>query len=257
MRKFILIAVALIALVGTAVSEDAVQKDPNKLFYSANNLYEKREYEKALDEYKKILDMGIASGPLYYNIGNCYFKMGKLGYAILFYDKARRVMPQDVDLKSNLSYARSLVEASSSADIPRRNPFERLVKAPFRNFSLNRIAVMALVFYLLFIALQIIVIVNPVFAKKTRLLYAAALLFFVISLGAFAMRYYDDEILKKGIVVQRDVDSKYEPIDKANTFYKLQEGERVSVLNTRDGWRRVKRIDGKTGWVRQEAVEEI
>lgn len=256
MKKSILTIIAFLFITAVAFCEEPKSLDQNKLFYSANSAYEKRDYEKALDEYKKILDMGIESGALYYNIGNCYFKMGKLGYAILFYDKAKRIIPQDGDLKSNLDYARSLV-TSSSVDAPRKNPLVSLIKAPFMDLNLNGIAIFALILYLIFIMLQITGIVNPMFAKKMRLVYAAVFLFFVISLVALAIRYYDEDIVKRGVVVQKNIECKYEPIDKSNIFYKLQEGEKVLVLKTRDGWRQVRRLDGKTGWVRQEAVGEI
>ena len=78
-----------------------------------------------------------------------------------------------------------------------------------------------------------------------------------VNLGAFAIRFYDEKILHRGIVVEKDVECKYEPIDKSTTFYRPQEGEFVAVVKTRDGWRQIKRIDGKVGWVKQEAVEEI
>ena len=78
--------------------------------------------------------------------------MGKLGYAILYYAKARRLMPYDSDLKSNLNYARSLV-GNSTADIPRKNPVVTFIKTPFRDFNFNAIAISALIMYLIFIAL--------------------------------------------------------------------------------------------------------
>lgn len=256
MKKLILTAIIFISLAGILSAEDGSLQDPNKLFYSANSLYEKRDYTKALEEYNKVLAMGIESGPLYYNVANCYFKSGKLGYAILYYEKARRIMPQDGDLKANLDYAKSLV-ASSALDIPRRNPIISLVKAPFKDFNLNAIALWTLIIYLIFVALQITGIVNPVIGKKTRLLYAAFLALLILNLGAFAVRYYDEAIVRRGVVVKKDVEAKYEPIDKSTTFYKLQEGNRVSILKTRDGWRQVRRIDGKAGWVSLDAVEEI
>ena len=100
-------------------------------------------------------------------------------------------------------------------------------------------------------------IINPVFGKKIRLVSVLAAIAFFLNLGAFAIRYYDEDMLKRGIVVQKDADCKYEPIDKSTTFYRLQEGDEVSVIKTRGGWRQVKRSDGKIGWVAQEAVEEI
>ncbi len=272
MKNFILATVLLLSLVcaasaedekpidtSTPLSIDAEQRrgiDPGKLFYSANTLYEKREYGKALEEYNKILGLGIDSGALYYNMGNSYFKLGKLGLAILYYAKARRLMPYDSDLKANLNYARSLVE-TSTADVPRKNPVVTLIKTPFRDFNFNTILVSALIIYLIFIMLQIAGIFNPIFAKKTKVLSVILLIFFIVNLGAFSIRYYDEKILHRGIVVQKDVECKYEPIDKSTTFYRLQEGDLVVVIKTRDGWRQVRRVDGKVGWVSQSAVEEI
>ena len=256
MNKFVLIAIAFFSLVGIAIAEDEKPMDPNKLFYSANNSYEKREYGKAIEEYNKILDLDIDSGPLYYNMGNSYFKSGKLGLAILYYAKARRLMPYDSDLKANLNYARSLIE-TQSAEAPRKNPVVTFIKIPFRDFNFNTILISALILYLLFIILQIVGIFNPVFAKKTRFVSIILLFVLAVNLAAFAIRFYDEKILHRGIVVEKNVECKYEPIDKSTTFYRLQEGDFVAVLTTRDGWRQIKRVDGKVGWVKQESVEEI
>jgi tetratricopeptide (TPR) repeat protein len=256
MKKLILAIAVIVSLTGIVRAESEKPPDPGKLFYAANALYEKRDYTKALEEYSKILELKVDSGYLYYNIGNCYFKLNKLGYAILFYEKARRLIPQDGDLKANLKYAQSLI-AASMIDMPRKNPFITLIKAPFKDFSLNAIAVSTLIAFLLLIMLQISIIVNPVLIKKTGILYAVLLALLLISFGAFAIRYYDEEVLRRGIVVQKGAECKYEPIDSSTTFYRLQEGNEVSVIKTRDGWRQIKRIDGKVGWVRQPAVEEI
>ena len=256
MKKIILITFLFLSMACAASAEDEKPLDPNKLFYSANSLYEKREYAKALEEYNKVLAFGIDSGPLYYNMGNSYFKLGKVGYAILYYAKAWRLMPYDSDIRTNLNYARSLV-GNPAVDIPRKNPVVTLIKAPFRDFNFNAILISALIIYLIFIILQIAGIFNPLFAKKAKAVSIIVLILLIVNLGAFAIRYYDEKMLHRGIVVQKDVECKYEPIDKSTTFYRLQEGDPVAVIKTRDGWRQVRRIDGKVGWVKQESVEEI
>ncbi|MFA5143829.1 MAG: tetratricopeptide repeat protein [Candidatus Omnitrophota bacterium] len=258
MKKIILTAICLILLGGALFAQGNTDKDsdPNKPFYLANSLYEKRDYEKALQEYNRVISMGIESGNLYYNMANSYFKLGKLGYAILFYEKAKQLMPQDSDLKANLDYAKSLV-AGSGVDVPRKNPIVTLVKTPFVSLSLNAISVSAIIIYLVLTGLLIAGILKPGLFRKARLIYAAVVIIFIMNVGAFAIRYYDEELLRRGVVVGKNTECKYEPIDKSTTFYKLQEGDEVSILKTRDGWRRIKRIDGKAGWVRQEAVEEI
>jgi len=258
MRKFILSAILLLVLSGTACpeSEQNAAADPNKLFYSANALYEKREYTKALDEYRKIPDVGVDSAHLYYNMANSCFKLGKLGYAILYYEKAKRIMPQDSDLKQNLEYARSLV-SGPSYQVPQKKFVISLIKAPFKEFNLNTLTIVMLAAYLLLFLFQTFSVLNPIVAKKVRILHVMAVIIFLMSLGAFAIRYYDEEFLRRGVVVAKNAECRYEPIDKSTVFYKLQEGDDVLISKTRDGWTQIKRGDGKIGWVNADAVGEI
>ncbi|MFH0764684.1 MAG: tetratricopeptide repeat protein [Candidatus Omnitrophota bacterium] len=257
MKKIFLITCAMINL--TAVSlfcDDQKKGDPNQLFYNANSLYEKRDYEKAAAEYLKILDFGIENPGLYYNIGNTYFKLGRVGRAILFYERAKRLSPQDADLKSNLAYARSFVGSSSSGAEGRSMAAKFIAKA-FEDFNLNAIAIAALVIYLIVIGLQVLFLFNNLLAKRVMALYIAVLAIFIVSVSAFGLRFYSEEVLRHGVVVAKEADCKYEPIDKAMTYYKLQEGDEVTILNTRSGWSQIERPDGKIGWVVADSVEEI
>jgi tetratricopeptide (TPR) repeat protein len=231
-------------------------KDPQSLFYRANSLYEKRDYEKASEEYAKILNIDSESGPLYYNIGNTFFKMGKTGYAILAYKKAERLMPGDSDLKSNLAYAQSLTEDSALQALP-LNKLAWLFKFPFREYNLNTAAITLIVLYIVLIATALIGIIIPGFKRRLAFLFYSVLAGFLVTLGAFSVRYYDEEVLDRGIVVVKETECKYEPIDKSNDYYKLKEGQEVLILNTRNGWRHIKRLDGKMAWVKSDAVEEI
>lgn len=43
---------------------------------------------------------------------NAYFKLGNKGKAILNYERALQLLPRDADVKSNLVYARSLIEGN-------------------------------------------------------------------------------------------------------------------------------------------------
>ena len=254
-RKYILIAV-IFAFSPGHVAAQAAPDDPGRLFYKANSLYESREFEKAAEEYQKILDTGIESGPLYYNLGNAYFKMGKIGNAILSYKKAQRIMPADSDLKSNLAYAQSLTEDSGLQSVG-PNKFVWLAKIPFREFTLNGVARILISLYLLIIALIIGGTISPVFRRRATFIFYPLLILLVVTISAFSVRYYEEEVLARGIVVAKEAECKYEPIDKSTTYFTLKEGQEVLILNTRNGWRRIRRIDGKLAWVKGDAVEEI
>jgi len=253
-KKYAPIMVFLTLCLNISIAEE-ISGDPGHLFYKANSLYEKREYDKAIEGYRKILDQGLESGQLYYNMGNAYFKTGKTGYAILCYKKAARLMPADSDLKSNLSYAQSLTNDSA---LQQSNPnrFAWLVKIPFKEFTLNGIARILMIFYLILAGLIIGGMVSHTFRRRATFIFYPALILFLLALAGFSARYYDEEMLTHGIVVAKSVECKYEPIDKSTTYFTLKEGQEVLVLKTRNGWRRIKRLDGKLAWVKSDVVEE-
>ncbi len=256
MKRIALIAILFLFLSAPLFGENTVPKDPNQLFYRANTYYAERDYVKALEAYDLILGMGLESGNLYYNIGNSFSKLGKTGYAMLFYEKANRIIPQDGDLKSNLAYAKSLAP-DSGFQVPAKNPVIRIIKRPFRDSNLNAITISATIGYLIVVLGLALFILNPILLRKFRLVFAILIIIFLLNVGAFALRYYDEEMLRYGIVVQKEVDCKYEPIDKSTTYYKLQEGAEVLILTTRDDWRKIRRLDGKISWVKKEAVGGI
>jgi len=102
-----------------------------------------------------------------------------------------------------------------------------------------------------------IFIANPFAARRLKIPIFLLAILFLAGLSASLARYVDERILKHGIVVQKDVACKYEPIDKSTTYYTLREGGDVRILNTRDGWSQIARPDGKAGWVKKDAVEKI
>lgn len=251
-----IVLVILACLAGTVSCQDAKREDPNQLFYTGNHYYQNQDYIKAVEEYLKILDMGIENGPVYYNIGNSFLKLGKYGHAILCYEKAKRLMPHDSDLKSNLAYARSLVDDMPDEET-RTNPLIRIISRSYSDVSLGFISAITLGSYLALLFLIAAIIIYPFLGRWLGPVAFIVGLLFVVNVTAFGVRYYQEVVVKHGIIVQKSVDVKYEPIDKSTTFYKLREGNGVVVLKTKDLWRRVRRHDGKAGWIARDAVEEI
>jgi len=256
MTKYVLTVLILLSCFISCAYAEEFPDDAARLFYSANSLYEKREFDKAIEDYQKMIDQGIESGPLYYNLGNAYFKSGKTGYAILYYKKAARLMPADSDLKSNLSYAQSLTEDSGLQPVA-QNKFTWAMNIPFKEFTLNGVARILIIMYLLVMSLLAGGIVSPVFKRRATFIFYPVLILFLLSLAGFSVRYYSEEVLTHGIVVAKEAECKYEPIDKSTTYFTFREGQEVLVLKTRNGWRRIRRLDGKLAWVKSDAVEEI
>ena len=56
------------------VNQDSI----TNTFEEANKLYNQSEYQLSIDKYLEIVDTGYHSSELYFNLGNCYYKMKEL-----------------------------------------------------------------------------------------------------------------------------------------------------------------------------------
>ena len=112
MRIFLCVVIIYMVLLTNPIAASAYdsKEDLTNVFVEANQLYSETSFKEAVTLYEKILDTGYESAPLYYNLGNNYFKIGSLGKAILSYERSKRLNPGDGDLISNLDFAYSLVK---------------------------------------------------------------------------------------------------------------------------------------------------
>ena len=77
--------------------------DAETLWTQANEAYLNSDYAGAVRLYESILDEGLFSMKLYYNLANAYFKTGEIGKSILFYKRALILSPSNDDIRHNLS----------------------------------------------------------------------------------------------------------------------------------------------------------
>src|SRR6478752_6354144 len=77
-------------------------------FDKANNLYRNNQFELAAKAYESILKEKKHSAELYFNLGNCYYKMNKVAPAIFNYEKALLLSPNDKAVQNNLKFAKKM-----------------------------------------------------------------------------------------------------------------------------------------------------
>jgi tetratricopeptide (TPR) repeat protein len=223
------------------------------LFYQGNASYGEEDFESAISYYESALDLGYKSAHLYYNLGNAYFKNGYLGKAILNYLRAKQLMPQDADLRSNLNYAQSRIKGGIV--IPERKWLARIFFRLTDSFSLDQITMLSAILYFILAGLVICFII----VKNIRriLTYACAFIFFllVFSLVIFYVQFRETVVQKKAVIMTQTSDSKFEPFDDATTFFTLYEGESVVVMTSRKNWVKIRRVDGKQGWIKKSDIE--
>ena len=103
-----LLALCLLVLLPLARPTPCPAQPTARAFIAALEAYKQGDFRQAIDQWKSLADSGIANGKLYYNLGNAYLKNNDLGHALLWYERALILMPNDPDLRFNYEYARSL-----------------------------------------------------------------------------------------------------------------------------------------------------
>lgn len=78
--------------------------DVNALADSAQVLYDKGSYRLALENYQKLEAQNVLDSELFYNIGNCFTRLGDLGHAKLYFERALLFSPNNVDAQHNLDW---------------------------------------------------------------------------------------------------------------------------------------------------------
>ena len=235
-------------LYGAQVSKDeALSK-----FVEAGLAYKYGRYSEASHIYEKIIQSGWESGSLYYNLANSYFKQDLIGYALVNYERAKRIIPRDMDLKANFRFAMTFVD--SPYKNPRRTIGQKLLEQHMDMFTLDELAILL---YILGVLIGLFYLVSSSLKwssqQKILLFYFLGILFLFYTFG-FVFKYSSE--INRGIITESTV-SKFEPRDIATIHFELNAGEHIKIIKIEGVWVKIERYDGKIGWIRKEKMQNI
>ncbi len=244
------VALLLAALVAAAVP--ARGDTPNTIFFHANALYGDEHYAEAAAEYEHLLATGLESGPLYFNLGNAYFKAGDIGHAVLAYERARRLMPGDPDLQANLRFAREGVP-------PDEPPLVARLFFPLASrLASDTLLRLASALYVAVMLLAIGRRLAPPFERVAgcATIAVAALLLVVGSSAAY--RVLSVDLPAYAVVVDpQGATVRFEPSPGGTAHFAVKTGAVLRVLSSRDQWAQVERPDGTRGWIAAETIARL
>ncbi len=229
----------------------------DELMTEANNAYLKKNYTAAIADYEKIINNGYISPELYYNLGNAYFRVGKLGYAILYYEKALKLAPDDEDIIYNLKIANARI-VDKIKEVP------QLFLIKWWNIIITSVSVsgwltLVLVFYLL-----LLFSIGLFFLSKKIKLQREAFLTGIISLALLFLsvvflysRINKETSSQYGVLLEPSETVKVSPDPKGEDAFVIHEGTKFKIEDELENWAKIKLADGKVGWVNESVIGKI
>ncbi len=235
------------------------QENPSAetLFDNATSLYNDGKYEEATENYLAILDRGLHSAAVYYNLGNSYYKLNRIPESIYYYEKALQLSPDDQDVKNNLAFARNMT-IDAIEPLPQTG-LSRFWNNLTGNFHYNTwagiaiaLAFLTAIFFLCYYYLSSSV--------KKRIFFVASIAAVACLTGSVYIAYFQfhkNTNTKFAIVFAKESQVKSEPNSRSEQAFLLHSGTKVQILETLDDWKHIKLADGKTGWLPREDVKEL
>ena len=245
----------LTARLPAVASLDEIPADT--LWARANAAYSNGSYREAIALYETLLSEGVHSDKLYYNLGNSWFKQGRMGKAILNYNRALLLDPMDEDTQYNLAMANARIVDKIDA-VP-----EFFLKGWLRDLGLllssNAWAVLGLVFLgLTFAAVILWLLSNTLTLRKVGFYGGLLSLFFCLACTFYA-HFQRTRLLysPEAVVMNLVAPVKSSPGSGSKDIFVLHEGTKVRMLERLDGWTEIVLSDGNKGWITSNAIEAI
>ena len=224
----------------------------------ADALYEKGNYEEAAAAYEALLKVEGLAAEVYYNLGNCYYKLDKIPFAVLNYERALLLDPGDGDIRANLALARG---KTVDKVVP---PSEMFFVTWWRDLtncmSMDSWTIVGFsAFILMLIGILVYRFVPQLLARKIGF-YSAMFLFALVIIANFAAfsQHRDLTHRNTAVILAPSVVVKSSPSDRSTDLFLIHEGSKVEILdNSMKEWMEVKFEEGKQGWIPVNVAEII
>jgi tetratricopeptide (TPR) repeat protein len=233
------------------ISQADTGKPAVEQFFEANQAYKNNQFQLAAEGYLRLIEAGFENGHLYYNLGNTYFRLGELGKAVLYYERAALLIPRDDDLAFNLSNARN----QTQDDVPYPEVSSINTFLGLDSINLYEALFAFTLLYIIFFS----ILCFRLFKKPEWLYYLSIFLAIMISVGAvaFVLKWYGTVNDNRAVVLVKELEVRAGPDTKDTLLFKIHEGTIVHYDRVEDGWVLMRLSKDKRGWVRDNQLERI
>ncbi|MCK5742915.1 MAG: tetratricopeptide repeat protein [Chlorobi bacterium] len=254
MKHFIALIITMLILINTV---PATANEADKKFVEAGKNYQAAEFQIAAELYEEIADNGYKTAEIYYNLGNAYFKLKRNSEAILNYERALKISPDDEDIIFNLNIA-NLKIVDKFEVVPEFFVWEYIghIRSLMSGNGWSFFAV--LMIWLSAGSFALYYFMSSTGVKKIFLMVSFLALVSAASGFVFAGQQTGEELSNNtGIIFSTNVYVKNSPDDSGTDLFILHEGTKVELIDEVGEWRRIKLPNGSKGWLQGNTIEII
>ena len=251
------VLLALITLLFAATTATAAPAKVAITKVDADKEYAKGNYLQASKDYSDLLKVG-ESVELYYNLGNCYYRLGNITKSIIAYEKAHRLSPSDRDVTFNLEFVRE--KTIDKIERQEKNFFSAGYTMLQNLMDMDAWARLSIVAFFACLGMAMLFLLGRDEWMRKLGFYVALLSVFVFvfsTLFAWQQKHNFDA-RDRAVVVAPSASVKLTPSDSSADAVVVHEGTAVQIVDrTMSDWYSVKLDDGKEGWLKRNSLEII
>ncbi|MBO5822488.1 MAG: tetratricopeptide repeat protein [Lentisphaeria bacterium] len=222
-------------------------------FAAANAAFDRGDYTKAAEEYRRALQSDQLSVPLLYNLGCTEFKLGNYPEARVWFSRAKLLAPGDLEVRANLKLTEEKLQLSPADDAGSfTSHLTTLRDSLFRPDQYLAAAGIG------FFILCLIIILRGCGSSALRWSGAGVLLFMIVlallaALGQADSSYSPSQLILTG----KTIELRSLPVENSGTVLKkITPGVSAVMIEKRGAWLRIV-CDDTGGWIHETQAMQV
>jgi tetratricopeptide (TPR) repeat protein len=216
------------------------------LFTQANTEYENRSYSEAISLYDSIILNGLESTELYYNLGNCYYKIQDWANAIWHYEKSLKLNTTNKNTSHNLQLTKLRL-------IDQIEPIPQLFYKKWRKnlvhlLSTKKWQTLALLCIWIILIIQLL---NRFLNYKKKYFTAFFNALTLILLLITYSSYQENHSKTEAIIFSSSVVVNSAPTENSTNLFSLHSGTKVELIEQIGTWINITLKNGNSGWIKK------
>lgn len=225
-----------------------------ELYKSANEFYKAKQFAQSAEQYEKILAQGYKTAEVYYNLGNCYYKTKAISKAILNYERAIKLSPDDEDIRHNLK----LAELNT---IDKIQPLQQIgIVIWWNDFTASNSSKVWGIIAAIALWIAVLVFALSIYFGRRKMFYLLSFLLFVFSVSFLSLAISQknkEENKNAAVLMIANATIKSAPDAGSSELFMIHEGTRFKIEDEVGEWNKIKLDDGKVGWIEKGSFEKI